>query len=588
MRLTMLFPATGSISMNCALVRAGVRRRRWPLPSLVRRNIPEPVRRKRLDVALCVLILGTCTYLFRTRLFLGRGRQHHEHRTAFHVRPLLDHAHIRQLVCHAGQFLAGNVRVSDLTTPEVDTHLDFHAQIQPAARIAHFETAMMIVRLGAQSDLFDFNDLLRLFGLALLFRQLVQKLAIVHDLAHGGLGRGRDLDEVKFVFASDAESFLNGYYTDVLTLGADQPDFTDSDAFVDTMVFGANTLLPLTINAPEFAPGRSERNHNTKDANRQLDEGRSFLLNGRRNVMMQSSVLTEVSVPPLIFHTRRAELHVRPATSNDLDELRRLVEESRHAHVQLDWWTWDDWVGNPGFLVADESGRIVGMGLSVRDASPVAWLRAVVAEDGLGVGALLDALLPQMTATVRAQGVKALACLAWPEWLSDKLPERGFEPLAQVITLRKDDMTTPTVRLPPVLIREASLADLDSVVAIDHAAFETAWWYGETTFFRALRGAMRFCVADRAGQPIGYAFAHINGTQAHVTRLAVHPSHQLQGIGTLMLADLIEHTRAQGAEFITLNTQTHNENSQKLYRRFGFEPVGQAATAWIRSIEPQG
>ena len=59
MRLTMLFPATGTISMNCALVRAGVRRRRCPLPSLVRRNIPEPVNRKRLDVALCVLILGT-------------------------------------------------------------------------------------------------------------------------------------------------------------------------------------------------------------------------------------------------------------------------------------------------------------------------------------------------------------------------------------------------------------------------------------------------------------------------------------------------------------------------------------------------
>jgi ribosomal-protein-alanine N-acetyltransferase len=304
--------------------------------------------------------------------------------------------------------------------------------------------------------------------------------------------------------------------------------------------------------------------------------------------MMQLSVLTEVSVPPLIFHTPPAGWRVRPATSNDLDELRRLVEESRHAHVQLDWWTWDDWVGNPGFLVADESGRIVGIGLSVRDASPVAWLRAVVAEDGLGVGALLDALLPRMTATLRTQGVKALACLAWPEWLSDKLPERGFEPLAQVITLRKDDMTAPTVRLPAVLVREASLADLDTAVAIDHAAFETAWWYGETTFFRALRGAIRFCVADGEGGPVGYAFAHRNGSQAHVTRLAVHPSHQRQGIGTLMLADLIEHTRAQGAEFITLNTQMHNENSLKLYRRFGFEPVGQAATAWIHSIEPQG
>jgi ribosomal-protein-alanine N-acetyltransferase len=217
----------------------------------------------------------------------------------------------------------------------------------------------------------------------------------------------------------------------------------------------------------------------------------------------------------------------------------------------------------------------------------VAWLRAVVAEDGLSVNMLLDALLPQMTASLCSQGVTALACLAWPEWLSDRLPERGFEPLAQVITLRKDDMVAPSVSLPAALIREASPGDLDSVMAVDHAAFEPAWWYGETTFFRTLRGAMRFCVADRQGERMGYAFAHRNGSQAHVTRLAVHPSHQGQGIGTLMLADLVEHARAQGARFITLNTQTHNENSQKLYRRFGFEPVGLAATAWIRSIEPQ-
>ena len=87
---------------------------------------------------------------------------------------------------------------------------------------------------------------------------------------------------------------------------------------------------------------------------------------------------------------------------------------------------------------------------------------------------------------------------------------------------------------------------------------------------------------------MGYAFAHMNGSQAHVTRLAVHPSHQRQGTGALMLADLINHARTQGAEFITLNTQTHNENSLKLYRRFGFEARGRAVTTWIRSIEPQG
>ena len=116
---------------------------------------------------------------------------------------------------------------------------------------------MMVIRLGAQPDLFDLNDLLRLFRFAFLLGQLVKKLAIVHDLAHGGLGRGRDFDQIKFTFTSQAKRFLNGHDADMLTIGADQPDFADTNAFVDTMISGANRFL---FPAPKTRPERSGRN----------------------------------------------------------------------------------------------------------------------------------------------------------------------------------------------------------------------------------------------------------------------------------------------------------------------------------------
>src|SRR5689334_15679690 len=56
-RLMILRALTSSISDNCALVRFDVRRRRWLLPPLVRTTLPDPVRRKRLDVALWVFSL---------------------------------------------------------------------------------------------------------------------------------------------------------------------------------------------------------------------------------------------------------------------------------------------------------------------------------------------------------------------------------------------------------------------------------------------------------------------------------------------------------------------------------------------------
>src|SRR5262245_12554464 len=64
-RLMILLPFTSCISDNWALVRFEVRLRRWLLPPLVRTTLPEPVRRKRLDVALCVFNLVLPVFALR-------------------------------------------------------------------------------------------------------------------------------------------------------------------------------------------------------------------------------------------------------------------------------------------------------------------------------------------------------------------------------------------------------------------------------------------------------------------------------------------------------------------------------------------
>ena len=278
---------------------------------------------------------------------------------------------------------------------------------------------------------------------------------------------------------------------------------------------------------------------------------------------------------------RRTDLSVRPARSDDLPELRHLIEMSSRAHLNLDWWTLDDWAGNPAFLVVENGARIVAFGLGVRDASPVAWLRALVVEDGLGADTLLDALFPPLLDALRVQRVPALACLAWAEWLAEQLPGRGFAPMARVVTLRKDRGAAPALDFAHrAAVRQAHPADLDAVAAADHAAFEPEWWYGRGAFDRLLRSPGRFVVAEREGALVGYAFGDALGLQAHIVRLAVHPAHQKHGIGAQLLADLVGHWRAHGVSAITVNTQTYNEASLRLYRRFDFSPIGQPVTAW--------
>ncbi len=282
---------------------------------------------------------------------------------------------------------------------------------------------------------------------------------------------------------------------------------------------------------------------------------------------------------------RRADLAVRPAQNNDLPALHHLVETSARAHLHLDWWTLEDWIGNPACLIAEADQRIVGLGMGVRDASDVAWLRAVVMEDGLGVNVLLDVLLPPLLSALRSQAIRELVCMAWANWLSDKLPEHGFSPQTRVVTLVQNDATFPRhPNVNGILLREAAPADVDSITSLDHAAFSAEWWYSGTTLFRAMHDQTRFIVVERDGLPVGYGFGHAFGSQAHITRLAVQPEHQGQGIGTRLLEALITHFRAQGVEAITLNTQMDNEDALRLYRHFGFTPAGDAVTVWQTDV----
>src|SRR5450759_239913 len=79
-RLTrrMIFTAfTGIISVNRALTRSAVRRRRWLFPPLVRTTIPDPVMRNRFEVALWVLSLTfpSFTFLATAKLLRKKWRR---------------------------------------------------------------------------------------------------------------------------------------------------------------------------------------------------------------------------------------------------------------------------------------------------------------------------------------------------------------------------------------------------------------------------------------------------------------------------------------------------------------------------------
>ena len=65
---------------------------------------------------------------------------------------------------------------------------------------------------------------------------LVLVFAVVHDLGHGRIGGGCDLDEVEPLLPSDLQSFGQRLYAVLRSVGTDQSDLTSADAIVDAGV----------------------------------------------------------------------------------------------------------------------------------------------------------------------------------------------------------------------------------------------------------------------------------------------------------------------------------------------------------------
>jgi len=76
---------------------------------------------------------------------------------------------------------------------------------------------------------------------------------------------------------------------------------------------------------------------------------------------------------------------------------------------------------------------------------------------------------------------------------------------------------------------------------------------------------------------LGDAPAHVSSAAGDVElrRLYVNASQQRRGIGTSLLSAALVHARAAVAPRIWLDVWVRNEGAQRLYRRHGFEVVGE-------------
>jgi len=112
------------------------------------------------------------------------------------------------------------------------------------------------------------------------------------------------------------------------------------------------------------------------------------------------------------------------------------------------------------------------------------------------------------------------------------------------------------------------------VVAIEKELFPRPWSTALFLSELAQPATRRYVVALERGRVVGYAGLMVAAGEGHITQVAVAESHQRRKIATRLLLRLVEEALVLSADALMLEVRATNFGAQRLYRSFGFAPVG--------------
>jgi [ribosomal protein S18]-alanine N-acetyltransferase len=125
----------------------------------------------------------------------------------------------------------------------------------------------------------------------------------------------------------------------------------------------------------------------------------------------------------------------------------------------------------------------------------------------------------------------------------------------------------------PIVLRAARAADIDAVLAIEHASFADPW--NRSAFVELLDDPrVAFLIADAGGAVRGYVVAWFVLDEGEIGNLAVASEARRQGVGARLLDGAIAAVRKSDVDTLYLEVRDSNAAARALYASRGFIEVG--------------
>jgi ribosomal-protein-alanine N-acetyltransferase len=126
---------------------------------------------------------------------------------------------------------------------------------------------------------------------------------------------------------------------------------------------------------------------------------------------------------------------------------------------------------------------------------------------------------------------------------------------------------------------------LDEVMVIERASFKAPW--ARRVFVEELERdwAHLDALKERGGGIVAFVNHWLVRDEVHILNLATHPQARRQGHAARLLGHVIEFARGHRCRYVTLEVRRSNHGAIRLYRSFGFRPVGVRPNYYVEDGE---
>ena len=124
-----------------------------------------------------------------------------------------------------------------------------------------------------------------------------------------------------------------------------------------------------------------------------------------------------------------------------------------------------------------------------------------------------------------------------------------------------------------IIIRKATLADLDSILEVENLSFESDMFSRNQFIYLITRSKGAFLVAKFNDRIMGYisSLSNVRTKIVRIYSIAVHPDARRKNIAQSLIDKIIEYSLQNHFSTIVLEVKTTNTKAINLYKKNGFD-----------------